>query len=81
MSTDNVVSLLGGTPFVGDTVRPEVVEALETALGKAKRGEIIGVAIVTVTPSMDITTHWRTSDGCGHVLLAGCEYLKQQIMK
>ena len=80
MSKNNIISLSTGTRLKEGGAPPEIIAALELALKRAKKGEVVGFGIVEVTPSGDIITHWLTSNRCGHTLLAGCEYLKHSIL-
>ena len=80
MSKNNIISLSTGTTLEEGGVSPEIIKAIKLALKRAKKGEVVGFGIVEVTPSGDIVTHSRTSQRCGHTLVAGCDYLKHSIM-
>ena len=54
---------------------PAIVEALEGVLAKAKRGEVMALALTVVEPNGDIGTLVRNPAGHRHVLVAAVTYL------
>jgi hypothetical protein len=73
-----VVGLHGVTPLENGA-DPSVIEDLESILEMAKRGEVVAFAAVLVRPNKEIGTRSR-GDNCRHFLVAGCEYLKSDLI-
>jgi hypothetical protein len=74
--TDNVVGI-NGEPIAGETLYNHgLVDLLEHAIGQVKRGEVIGIAIITVTGDPNtyygIDVSW---EGPQLMLLSGCSRL------
>lgn len=59
--TNNIVSI--GGAIVPGTPEPEVVQILENLLAAAKRGEVIGLGVVTVSPEHTVMTSWTGALG------------------
>ena len=58
---------------------PEVVERLELILAEARRGEIESFAVIRLRPNGDVGTY-ASSTSNTHALIAGCEYLKADML-
>jgi hypothetical protein len=71
---------LNGDPLLSNGADPRIIEALEELTDWARKGEIIGIGIVIVRPNKEIGTRTR-GGGVRHYLVAGCEYLKNDIIK
>lgn len=59
---------------------PTVVEMLEKYLEEARRGEIIAVGLVIARPNNRVSFPWRCPGHSGHLIVAGCEYLKHDLL-
>ena len=58
---------------------PEVVEELEAILGEARRGEIESFGIFKIRPNGKLSTFF-TPTSQAHMLIAGCEYMKADMI-
>lgn len=71
-------------PFGPSVLAPEpdkdVVELLERWLDRARRGEIVAVAVAGVAPNRDITTEWHGGAGANS-MLAAMAYLQFRYTK
>lgn len=78
----NVVGLNGvALPEIETRAKGEVVELLEDALAAAKRGEVVALGLILVSPTLRISPWWANPNGDAHAIVAGCEYLKLSIHK
>jgi hypothetical protein len=60
---------------------PRVIKILEDALNEARRGEIIAAAIVFARPKEEKCSGVSAAPGGDmHYLVAGCDYLKRDII-
>ncbi len=58
MSDSKIVSLRGEAPPDTGLVNPYIVELLENLLTRAKRGDVVGVALAYVKPNRATQTTW-----------------------
>ena len=76
----DVVGFRPGLATPPGEANPHVIEVLELALARAKRGEMTAVALCWVEPSRKMDTDW--SRGLGrHALIAGAVYLQHDLVK
>lgn len=73
---------IGGAsvPQATGSADPSVVEALREALDQALRGEIVAVGVISVRPNGRVGFGWQCPGTGGHALIAGCEYLKHDLL-
>lgn len=69
MSDEKVVSLKVVPAGQGE-VNADVVETLEELLGRARAGEVVGLAFVYAKPCNTVGTGWSRTTGLGSHLLA-----------
>lgn len=79
-----VISIDGSTHNNAGRAMPDVVEDLERLLDRAKRGEILRIAYVTVTGASNmpsVSTGW--SAGCAdcNLMIAGAGSLQYRMIK
>lgn len=81
MSEAKVVSI-GGVHVAGEPCQI-VVEALESLLEKALRGELIGIAYVTADGARNVGTGWAKASGLGigHLLTAGLAICQHRMVQ
>jgi hypothetical protein len=79
MTESNVVALPGFS-VPNDAPVEKIVELLEEALGEARNGRLIGLAMVAVTKDPDLfETRFHATQGSRHSLGAGVLSLGWQI--
>lgn len=64
-----------------DGAYQEVVDILESTLEEARTGQIVAIGLVVIRPNKEIGAIARNPAGCRHFLIAGCEYLKNDIIR
>ena len=79
MSEEPKVVSLGHVKRSADGGYPEVVAELEMILARARRGEVASFAIFMVRPNGKISTQFTPTTEA-HALVAGCEYLKYDMI-
>lgn len=78
--TEKIVSIRGAV--VPDTAVPDVVEALESLLERAKKGEIISVAYAASRPNGTFINGWtKEPEGSGWILWAGISQMAHRYQK
>lgn len=81
MSDDKIVAIRGATvASATGTGEPSVIAALERALEQARAGEIVAVGIIKVRPNNHVGHSWECPNASGHMLIAGCDYLKHELL-
>lgn len=76
----NVVGLNGRATPLDNGSEPEVIAVLERVLEMAKNGELNSVGIVVVRKNWEIGSFARYPGGGRHLIVAGCEYLKNDLI-
>ena len=76
-----VVAIGGASvPQATGAADPAVIDALREALDQAERGEIVAIGLIKVRPSGHVGFGWQCPGMGGHMLIAGCEYLKHDLL-
>lgn len=71
----DVVALRGSAAVAQGQSEPEVVEALEDYLERAKRGEIVALCLVGVSPAGNVVTAYRNPSHWLHHMTSGAATL------
>lgn len=72
---------LNGEAILENGAPESIIKVVKEVLVQAERGEIVGVAIITVGRNHAIRTHVQNASGAWHHLVAGTVYLQQDLTR
>lgn len=76
----NVVGIRGAHPVGVPARNPEVVAELEALLGRARDGNVAGIAFAAISPMRHLTTGWAGAAD-RHDMLAAVTILQGRVIR